>query len=464
MDLRKAMREPRKVRENVDSQPGQNLLADDNQVTFSDHSRFTFVPLTNSPEHIMSAHILDRFGVAGINYQKADTGIRGSFAVSADRMPGISALAKQLNLRSVFVVSTCNRTEIYGFAEDVRILAMILTSQTAGTLEEFLQYAYLKSGEEALEHLYDVASGLDSQILGDYEILGQLKTGFELAVSQDIIGPVMYRTVNYALQASKKIKTDTAISTGTVSVSYAAIDLLKEVNDIHSKNILVIGAGKFGSNVCRNLAHYLPGTRVSVTNRTNETAARLAQASGIRYLAHDQMQEGIEQADVIIVCTNATEPTLTTAHFRGTGNKLVLDLSVPVSVAEGVRHLENVRVIDVDEISSSILDKNFARRKAEVPRARQIIQQYKQDFRSWLDEYRYSLHLKSWKDKLQSLSEWQPKSCDLALNVPVSMTSSPLAPDRRVQKAVTTLAVKLRNNQQKGCLFINSINDYLQMP
>ena len=409
----------------------------------------------------MSAHILDRFGVAGINYQKADTGTRGSFAVAPDMMPAISLQAKQLNLRSVFVVSTCNRTEIYGFAEDVRILAMILTSQTNGTLEDFLQYAYLKSGEEALDHLYDVASGLDSQILGDYEILGQLKSGFELAVSQDIIGPVMHRTVNYALQASKKIKTDTAISSGTVSVSYAAIDLLKEVNEIELKQILVIGAGKFGSNVCRNLSHYLPGTRVSVTNRTNETAARLAAASGINYLPNEQVQEGIDATDIIIVCTNAPEPTLTAQHFVSGKRKLVLDLSVPVSVEDRVKHLDHVQVIDVDEISTSILDKNFAKRKAEVPRARQIIQQYKQDFRTWLDEYRYSLHLKSWKDKLQGLSEWQPKTCDLALDVTVPV---PLTPDRRVQRAVTTLAVNLRNNQQKGCLFINSINDYLQMP
>jgi glutamyl-tRNA reductase len=114
-------------------------------------------------------------------------------------------------------------------------------------------------------------------------------------------------------------------------------------------------------------------------------------------------------------------------------------------------------VIDIDEISTTILDKTIARRKAEVPRAQEILQYYQQEYYTWLEEYKYSLHIKSWKDKLQELSEWQPRQyCEMA--------SEPLlSPDRKAQKAVTRLAVNLRTNQEKGCQFINAINDYLQM-
>ncbi|RYY59382.1 MAG: glutamyl-tRNA reductase [Chitinophagaceae bacterium] len=408
--------------------------------------------------HIMSAFVLDRFGVAGINYHKADARTRGLFAVSKEDIAGISALAKEKNLRSVFVVSTCNRTEIYGFAEEVMILAVLLTSYTKGSIEDFMEYAYLKSGEAALDHLYDVAAGLDSQILGDYEILGQLKQGVETAISHNMVGPIMHRTLSFALQASKKIKTDTSISTGTVSVSYAAIDLLKEIEDIHHKQVLVIGTGKFGGNVCRNLRHYLPQTSITVCNRTDESAVTLAEKAGLAFVPYHSLQDAVAAADIVIVCTNAPEPTIHASHFTGNKKQLVLDLSIPVNVEQQVRLLDTVKVIDVDEISVSILDKNLSRRRSQIPQAREIIESYKTEFRTWLEEYRYSLHLKNWKDKLQELHGWQPADgCELQSNMVMPA-------NKKAQKAVTRLAVNLRTNQEKGCQFINAINDYLQMP
>ncbi|MET0635799.1 MAG: glutamyl-tRNA reductase [Chitinophagaceae bacterium] len=418
----------------------------------------TFADFMLPNPHILSSFALDRFGVAGINYHLADARTRGLFAVSKEDIAGISALAKEKNLRSVFVVSTCNRTEIYGFAEEVMILAVILTSFTRGSVEDFMEYAYLKSGEAALDHLYEVAAGLDSQILGDYEILGQLKQGVETAMSHNMMGPIMNRTVSFALQASKKIKTETTLSTGTVSVSYAAIDLLKEIDDIATKKILVIGTGKFGGNVCKNLLKYLPGTVVTVCNRTDETALQLAEKTGALYLPYSRMQQGIEQSDIIIVCTNAPEPTILCKHFTEASKQLVLDLSIPINVEQGVRGIGKVKVIDVDEISVNILDKNFNRRRSQIPQAREIINTYKNEYLAWLQEYRYSLHLKNWKDKLQELHGWQPaNSCGL-------QSGMVMPPNKKAQKAVTRLALNLRTNQEKGCQFINAINDYLQMP
>lgn len=404
----------------------------------------------------MSAHLLDRFGVAGINYHLADASTRGLFAVTKEDITRISLLAREQHLRSVFVLSTCNRTEIYGFSEDVRILVNLLTSFTKGTAEEFFAVAYLKNGESALDHLYEVASGLDSQILGDYEILGQLKQGVELAMQNNSVGPVMNRTVNYAMQASKKIKTETTISTGTVSVSYAAIDLLKAIPGIAERSILVIGTGKFGGNVCKNLVGYLPGTHITVCNRTDDSALEIAARLNISCIPYALLADGIAHADIIVVCTNAPEPTVLARHFDGSSPKLVLDLSIPMNVEAAVKEIGGVQVIDIDEISRNILDVNFARRRSEIPKAREIIRQSKKEYLNWLDEYRYSLHIKSWKDKLTELDHRQAAAC--ALN------EEPGKPDRKVQQAVTRLAVNLRSNNEKGCQFINAINDYLQMP
>lgn len=405
----------------------------------------------------ISTPILDRFCVAGINYHKADIGVRGAFSVSKEDFAAIASEAKTQLIRSVFVVSTCNRTEIYGFVENVMQLAVLLAGHTRGGIHEFLQYAYLKSGDEAVQHLYRVASGLDSQILGDYEILGQIKQAVDAATAHQVIGPIMNRTVSYAFQASKKIKTDTGLSSGTVSVSYAAIELLKDLPDIVSKKVLVIGAGKFGGNVCKNLKEYLPGTSVALMNRTDATAEALALKTGASFIPYVRMQEAISASDIVIVCTNAQEATILPSMLEKVGEKLVLDLSVPANVHPAVKILKNVRVIDVDEISTTILDKTIAKRRAEVPRAEAILKHYQQEFYNWLDEYKYSLHIKSWKDKLQELSEWQPREyCEMA-------GESLMSADRKVQKAVTRLAVNLRTNQEKGCQFINAINDYLQM-
>lgn len=415
-----------------------------------------------SPEHHMARQVLDRFCVAGINYHKADTTVRGMFSITREDFANIAAQAKEQNLRSVFVVSTCNRTEIYGFAEEVMLLVKLLLTQTKGTLEEFLHYAYLKNGEQALDHLLNVASGLDSQILGDYEILGQLKQAIDMATEFDMIGPIMNRTVNYALQASKKVKTETRLSSGTVSVSYAAVELLKEYPGINEKKILVIGTGKFGGNVCRNLVEYLPGIAVTVINRTNENAIALATKAGVDFLLYQDLQQAIRQSDIIVVCTNAEEPTVMPGYFVEGKHQLVLDLSVPVNVHPDTKLLPGVRVIDVDEISVAILDKTFSKRKQEIPKAQEILAYYKNEYCNWLLEYRYALHIKSWKDKLQELSEWQPQFCEMAGNKPL-LTDERKPDSYRVQKAVTRLAVNLRTNQEKGCLFINAINDYLQM-
>ncbi len=409
--------------------------------------------IPHTQENMISTQILDRFCVAGINYHAAGTDVRGSFSVSREEYARIAEQAKQLNLRSVFVVSTCNRTEIYGFAEHVMLPVNLLTQVTRGSREQFLQFAYLKSGLDALNHLYQVAAGLDSQILGDYEILGQLKQSVDTAASFDMIGPIMNRTVNYAYQASKKIKTTTELSSGTVSVSYAAIELLRELPAADRRNVLVIGTGKFGGNVVRNLREYLPDAQVSLSNRTFETAQLLAERTGTTAVPYEHIASAVTQADVVIVCTNASTHTVVPSFFQGNKKQLVLDLSVPVNVDPAVRNIADVKVIDVDEISATILDKTFARRQAEVPKAEEIILHYKTEFCNWLHEYRYSLHIKSWKDKLYELSEIQPQYCEMA----------PKAEEQKVQKAVSRLAVNLRTNQEKGCQFINAINDYLQM-
>lgn len=412
----------------------------------------------SAEEFHISKQVLDRFCVAGINYHKADAATRGLFSISNEQFTSLAKDAKAAGIKSVFVVSTCNRTEIYGFAESVMQLVNLLLDHCRADKPTFFEYAYLKNGDPALQHLFSVAAGLDSQILGDYEILGQIKKSVEFAKVQGVIGPVMDRVLNFVLQASKKIKTETALSDGTVSVSFAAIELLQAMPGINQKKVLVIGAGKFGANVCKNLVAYFPGLQLTIMNRTDDTALALSKTGGFKFSEYKNKSKAIAAADVVIVCTNANEPTVLPQHFNETDDKLVLDLSVPVNVHPQVKQMRGKLVIDVDEISTKILDRTLARRRAEVPKAETIIAWYTQEFWQWLKDYRFALHLKTWKSKLQEIDKLNLPACEFAKDTDLKEQTM------KAQKAVKKLAVNLKTRNDKGCQFINLINDYLQTP
>ncbi|MDB5016832.1 MAG: hemA 3 [Mucilaginibacter sp.] len=165
--------------------------------------------------------------IAGINYKKTDAATRGLFAINSDQYGNILKLAPSCNIDSLFILSTCNRTEIYGFAERPAQLINLLCTQTKGDSQTFTSLAYIKQGNNAIEHLFNVGAGLDSQLLGDYEIIGQLKQAVKFSKEQNFINCFLERLFNNVLQASKTIKNETQLSGGTVSVSFAAIQYIK---------------------------------------------------------------------------------------------------------------------------------------------------------------------------------------------------------------------------------------------
>src|SRR5271165_5809904 len=197
---------------------------------------------------------ISNFYIAGINYKKTDACTRGLFAINSDQYENILSLAAASNLEALFILSTCNRTEIYGFAEEALQLIELLCTQTTGNKRTFAKLAYIKKGEAAIEHLFNVGAGLDSQILGDYEIIGQLKHAIKFSKDRGFINSFLERLVNCVLQSSKTIKNETALSGGTVSVSFAAVQYIKENVELDAdKKILLIGTGKIGRNTCKNL-------------------------------------------------------------------------------------------------------------------------------------------------------------------------------------------------------------------
>src|SRR6185437_4214759 len=159
-----------------------------------------------------------------------------------------------------------------------------------------------KRGMDAIEHLFLVAAGIDSQILGDYEIVGQLKQAVKFARDRNYIGPFLERMVNCVLQSSKSVKNQTELSGGTVSVSFAAIQYIREkFTELSDKKILLIGTGKIGRNTCRNMVDYLGTRNITLMNRTAERAAELAAETGVGYSSLEQLGQQVSAADIILV-------------------------------------------------------------------------------------------------------------------------------------------------------------------
>ena len=402
---------------------------------------------------------ISTFFVAGVNYKKTDAALRGQYAIHSDQYARLLELAPQYGLSELFVISTCNRTEIYGFTENVNHLCELLCTQAQGSAETFKQIAYIKNGREAILHLFDVAAGLDSQILGDYEILGQLKQAVKFSKEHGFIGAYLERLVNAVLQSSKLIKTTTGLSGGTVSVAFAAIQYIKEkVQHASGKKILLIGTGKIGRNTCKNLVDYIQAKNITLINRTESKAAELAAELGLKFAGIDELPNYIKESDIILVATNSDVPVIEESHLINSGNKIIIDLSIPFNVEKSAQQLSNITLVNVDELSK-IKDATLHKREAEVPKAQAIIKEKIDEFLEWHEMRKNVPVLTAVKNKLYAM-----QSCEMYISYSARKIVIPAVifnAEYEIQKVVSGMALKMRDHNQRGCQYIEAINEYI---
>ncbi len=316
----------------------------------------------NQKKHQVSLYTI------GVSYKKAEADIRGKFSLSKEAQVKLLKEAKENGVDGIFVLSTCNRTEVTGFAEHPFQLINLLCKFSSGTVEEFATISNVYKNQEAISHLFRMGTGLDSQILGDYEIVGQLRNSFKQAKKHKTTNAYFERLINHVMQASKRVKNETRLSSGTTSVSYAAVQyIVDNLPDYNQKNILVFGLGKMGKHTCKNLAEYTQNTSVCLINRTEEKASEFVKEHpSINKATIDSLTTEIQNSDVLIVSTGANFPTITTEHIPTDRELLILDLSMPANVAVEVKNLQNVTLVNVDELSQ-ITDKTLAIRQQEIP-------------------------------------------------------------------------------------------------
>lgn len=397
---------------------------------------------------------LSEFYVAGISYKKADTQLRGQFSIHQEQYSRILEKADEAGFDELFILSTCNRTEIYGFAGEVNDLIHLLCSETAGDENTFKEIAYIKNGVDALQHFYEVAAGLDSQILGDYEIIGQIKMAVKFAKEKKSLGAFLERLVNSVLQSSKAIKNQTELSGGTVSVSFAAVQyILKNVKAVATKNIVMLGTGKMGKSACRNIVDYSGTKKITLINRTNEKAAILAGEMGLIHAPLQDLPFRLAEADIIIVATNDSQPTVLRSHLAGKSEKLIIDLTVPSNVESSVHSLQNITLVNVDELSK-LKDETLAKREAEVPKAKAIIAEHMDEFIEWYEMRKHVPVLKAVKTKLKEIQ-------NNPLFIPLYPHDTHIAVDEKIQRVINGMASKMKMHNQKGCHYLEAINEFI---
>ena len=342
----------------------------------------------------------------GVSYRKADAHTRGRYSLSKQNQIDLLKEAKSIGFDGVFILSTCNRTEITGFAEHPFQLIQLLCKYSGGNVEEFAQISYVYKSNEAVNQLFRIGTGLESQILGDYEIVGQLKLAFKLAKKYDTINAHLERLLNLVLQASKIVKNTTQLSSGTTSVSYAAVQfIIQNVPNYDQKNILVFGLGKMGKHTCKNLAQYTKNKSVCLINRTEEKAISFVKThSSIRNSSISNLTQEIAKSDILIVSTGSDTPTITKQHISPEKEILILDLSMPENVETSVNQFENVTLVNVDELSKITLE-TLSTRQNEVPKAEKIIEVYKEEFNDWLNNRKLVPAINALKESLESIKK-----------------------------------------------------------
>lgn len=355
-------------------------------------------------ELISEVNQTSNFAVLSIGFEKADAEARGKFAFFEGHIKDFVAAIHAENLGDAFVVSTCNRTEIYTTTFNYLRIAELYCEVISVKLEDFMKFVTVTKREEALTHLFRVASGLESQILGDFEIIGQIKNAYHrFRKEKENANPYLERAINSAIQISKRIKNETTISNGAASMSYAAVHyILNNQTQLSEKNILLLGVGEIGQNTVENLVKHVYKPKIKIANRTSEIAEKIAEKYQIPHIPFENFEEELHQTDILIVATGAQTPIINKSHFPNGKETLVIDLSIPNNVDRNITDNKNVSLVNVDQLATNIQETIEQRRK-EIPKAEEIIRTMTEDFMEWEQKRKLAPNIHEFKAILKKI-------------------------------------------------------------
>lgn len=332
--------------------------------------------------------------VIGLNHRTASVELRERMAFSAEQAWEASEQIRSCGVaKEIVILSTCNRTELYGVPNghgdnSAEVMEKCFVSYQRLQPDEIGGSFYRRLDRDAVRHIYRVSSGLDSMLLGEAEILGQVRNAYQNAFDRGVTGRVLNRLFQSALEVGKRVRTETGIGTHPMSVAFAGVKLAESIlSSFKNKRALILGAGATSEKVLRHLA-YRGIQQIRILNRTIERAQNLAARYGGQVVPWENLQTALEWPDLLVTSVSSPEPVLTAAllqkaqEARKSKPLVVIDLGIPRNVAPGVVNFSDVCLYNIDHLNE-IVEKNRKAREAEIPHAEQIVEEHVENFARW---------------------------------------------------------------------------------
>ena len=327
--------------------------------------------------------MINSFVTIGLKHSLAPVAVLEKFHLSDEQIKDLILYAKsKYDVKSIIVISTCNRTQLFSIGLSKEQLIELLVQFSIGSKELFMKFGFEKNGKSAIENLFVITTGLDSQILGDLQIFSQVKKSVDISKRLKAIDSQTDRWLQYVFRAYKEAQTTTNISKGSASISHAAVLFVKEkYKDISDKKILLYGAGEVGKRTLENIVKH-NFSKVTIINRTKERASLLAEKHNVIVADFCDLKQNVLDADIVIVTTSSSSYTIDKSYI-GLGEKLLIDLSLPRNINPNVRTLEKVYLTDLENLTD-VTDDTLDARKDDVPQVIQIIEKHNNDFLLWM--------------------------------------------------------------------------------
>jgi glutamyl-tRNA reductase len=330
------------------------------------------------------------FVVVGLSHRSAPVEVRERLAVAPDRLEHeLRQIAAGGRFDEALLISTCNRVELYATSADPVAAVQNAREAFAGRLAKPVgdEVLYQERGVDVIRHIFRVASSLDSLVVGEPQILGQVKEAFDAARGAGTVGTLLGRCFTQAFATAKRVRHETGIAEGTVSVSSIACELAKKIfGNLEGRRTLLLGAGEMGEAAARSLRQ--TGTQLHVVNRSDERAQQLAEACSGRAVPYERLSVELADADVVIASTASEKFILTPELMKGVVRTrrhrplFIIDIAVPRDVDPRVGNMDNVFVYDVDDLQQ-VAEENLSVRAREAARAEQIVEEEVEAFLSW---------------------------------------------------------------------------------
>ena len=354
----------------------------------------------------------NQFKAVSLSYKNTPVDVRERVAFDETLSKRLLELLEDYaDISEALIISTCNRTEVYYSSPTDHydtIIKLIGIVKGMSNIADYKKYfSNLNEHQVAVQHLFNVSIGLEAQVVGDLQIINQIKNAYQLAADQNIIGPFLHRLLHTIFFTNKRVVQETAFRDGAASVSYATVELINELTSAHSKpNILVLGLGEIGEDVVRNLEH-IAEKEVVICNRSIDKANVLAEEFGFAVMPFENYEQAILDADVIISSVRVDSPLITKAIFESQkilSHKYLFDLSIPRSIEADIESVNGLLLYNIDGIQAKATQA-LERRLAAIPDVKAIISEAIEEFGNWSKEMEVSPVINKLKNALEEIRQ-----------------------------------------------------------